>query len=927
MTEFLGSEPVRNWVSKRVEYLTGSAAAECSFKHLDASSSVSRRDHAKAKLGAATAESPYAILNVGIFGEGTDAPSLGSVAFLEPRKSPIDVIQAVGRAMRLSKGKKLGYIIVPILIPPDQNAENWLANANEKDGWSELGQILRALRSHDGRIETELSKLMEIHVPAAPERVSTMVGLARKGDRIVYRCHFGAERELHEDMKAALKGGPLSERFRPLSEVNPVYEAAETDPPEGKPLPAPSSIMTGKVNQDGSTEIREDAAARENPGRNDSIGQFNVGKSKKHAREMINRGKGRKIVPRPKPPKRPPFGQRMFNQVSEEHELDKIHANLLAKSGLRGNRVERDFNLLEEIVSEAARHLKEDSLDSELDLHFGLDRLDKKQRAKQADGCTIAALLLMNAAMLHQRIAKGQWLSGVSDMSEMKARPDVFKAITRQWNKIVRYDFRPIINPALEVTEAIEDTGRLGGLERALRHIAVEAERIAESYADLGSDHAGPLFNKVMGAQASDGAFFTRPPSASLCARLALDASGEHNWSNAETWKNLKVLDPACGSGTLLAAALTEMKRRAASVGSNEPRLAELQKLAVEDAISGLDINPVSLQLAAAQLTAGNRDIRYRKMGLHLMPYGPDRDNPEQVGIGTLELLGQKAVFPREGELGFDDPGIASERLSMEEVPVELEDAVSALKNTGIVIMNPPFSNRVKMAEKFPQTVRQEMRARMDSFLRGVIADSPDMAAFINQNSVAPSFVALAEKCLDRENGVLAMINPTVALTGPSGAEERSFLSKAFHIDTVLSSHRPGNINLSQHTNIGESMIVARRLQGERPPTRFIALDRLPKNETQVDELHGCVRGLRQGTIPNGWGEVSEWPAARINAGDWTPVMFRSPVLAEAAAKIAEDVNLPRLKTVGIAPRQEPTSLYWCNSNRLQAGKRFAFRF
>ena len=900
MTEFLGSEPVRNWVSKRVEYLTGNAAAGCSFKHLDASSSVSRRDHAKAKLGGATAESPYAILNVGIFGEGTDAPSLGSVAFLEPRKSPIDVIQAVGRAMRLSKGKKLGYIIVPIRIPLNQNAEDWLSREGEEGGWRELGQILRALRSHDGRIETDLSKLMEIHVPAAPERVSTMVGLARKGGRIVYRCHFGAGRELHEDMKAALKGGPLSERFRPLDEVNPVYEA-EANSPERKPLPAPSGIMTGKVNQDGSTEIREDAAVREKPGRDGSIGRFNVGKSKKHAREMINKGKGRKIVPRSKPPKKLPCGQRMLNLVSEEHELDKIHANLLEKSGLRGNRAERDFNLLEEIVSEAARHLKEDSLDSELDLHFGLDRLDKKQRAKQADGCTVAALLLMNAAMLHQRIAKGQWLSGVSDMSEMKARPDVFKAITRQWNKIVQYDFRPIINPALEVTEAIEDTGRLGGLERALRHIAVEAERIAESYADLGSDHAGPLFNKVMGAQASDGAFFTRPPFASLSARLALDASGEHDWSNTETWKNLRILDPACGSGTLLAAALTEMKRRAASAGSNVPRLAELQKLAVEDAISGLDINPVSLQLAAAQLTAGNQDIRYRKMGLHLMPYGPDRHNPEQVGIGTLELLGQKAVFPRDGELGFDDPGIASEQLSMEEVPVELEDAVSAVKNTGIVIMNPPFSNRVEMAKKFPQTVRQEMRARMDSFLRGVIADSPDMAAFINQNSVRPSFVALAEKCLDRENGVLAMINPTGALTGPSGAEERSFLSKAFHIDTVLSSHRPGknNINLSQHTKIGECMIVARRLQGERPPTRFIALDRLPKNETQVDELHGCLRGLRQGTIPNGWGEVSEWAAERINAGDWTPVMFRSLVLAEAAAKIAEDVNLPPLKLTG----------------------------
>ena len=34
----------------------------------------------------------------------------------------------------------------------------------------------------------------------------------------------------------------------------------------------------------------------------------------------------------------------------------------------------------------------------------------------QEDGCTIAALLLMNAAMLHQRIAAGGWLPGIYGM-------------------------------------------------------------------------------------------------------------------------------------------------------------------------------------------------------------------------------------------------------------------------------------------------------------------------------------------------------------------------------------------------------------------------------------------------------------------------------------------------------------------------------
>ena len=216
----------------------------------------------------------------------------------------------------------------------------------------------------------------------------------------------------------------------------------------------------------------------------------------------------------------------------------------------------------------------------------------------------------------------------------------------------MRHDFRPVLEPALETIYAIDETGKTGGLERALHHIAAEAERIAETYADMGADHAGPLFNRVMGNQASDGAYFTRPTAASIAARLTLDACGDEDWSEAQVWKNHKTVDLACGSGTLLAAMLTEMKRRAEERGASRDRLAVLQKLGVEETIKGLEINPVSLQLAASQLTTGNQEIRYRKMGLHLMPYGPHQDDRKRVSVGTLELLGQKARHTEKERTG-----------------------------------------------------------------------------------------------------------------------------------------------------------------------------------------------------------------------------------------------------------------------------------
>ena len=139
------------------------------------------------------------------------------------------------------------------------------------------------------------------------------------------------------------------------------------------------------------------------------------------------------------------------------------------------------------------------------------------------------------------------------------------------------HDFRPVLEAGSQrPSRPLRTTGKLAGLGRALSHIAAEAERIAETYADMGADHAGPLFNRVMGNQASDGAYFTRPVAASIAARLTLDACGDVDWTDPAVWRAHKTVDLACGSGTLLAAMLTDMKRRAREQGADKDQLASV---------------------------------------------------------------------------------------------------------------------------------------------------------------------------------------------------------------------------------------------------------------------------------------------------------------------------------------------------------------
>ena len=69
MTAVLQSEAVREWVAKQ----SGEPVAEYRLEHLDSSSSVAQRDEARRRLATANGITPHGVLNVGIFGEGTDS--------------------------------------------------------------------------------------------------------------------------------------------------------------------------------------------------------------------------------------------------------------------------------------------------------------------------------------------------------------------------------------------------------------------------------------------------------------------------------------------------------------------------------------------------------------------------------------------------------------------------------------------------------------------------------------------------------------------------------------------------------------------------------------------------------------------------------------------------------------------------------------
>ena len=95
--------------------------------------------------------------NARCLSEGVDVPALDGVVFLNPRKSVVDVVQAVGRVMRKSEGKEYGYVILPVVIPMGMSVDEALSdNKTFKVVW----QVLNALRSHDPKLENEINSLV-----------------------------------------------------------------------------------------------------------------------------------------------------------------------------------------------------------------------------------------------------------------------------------------------------------------------------------------------------------------------------------------------------------------------------------------------------------------------------------------------------------------------------------------------------------------------------------------------------------------------------------------------------------------------------------------------------------------------------------------------------------------------------------------------
>ena len=436
------------------------------------------------------------------------------------------------------------------------------------------------------------------------------------------------------------------------------------------------------------------------------------------------------------------------------------------------------------------------------------------------------------------------------------------------WWAILAVDYRPIFELACRV---LAETGQDHRWAESIKTVAGAGLRAARHAAGSRHDLLGRVFHWLLETARYDGSFYTSTPAAALLAGLAIRPGDLPD--DLADWR---VIDPACGTGTLLMAAA----HRVHDLRGPDTAEADAVKL-LERSITGLDINATACHMAATTLSLLSPSTQFRQMNIERMPYG--MQNPggakgkRDPRLGSLELLDPKAA----AEDATGQQHINTDWSSGEHIDTG-EQINTPANSQHLVIMNPPYTRDSLRYDHLGQSDKEAMKAREKKLMAGRAGHGTALGSM---------FMDLGEHLADLDHGTLAVVRPAVAVAGPSELQVRKMLGEWFQVEWVVISHDPDRLWFSENTDISEVLIVARRkAQGaDARPTKFV---RLRRNPSTAGGAVALAEALQSGTDHPGVA-VSEWPATLMAEGRWVPLGLTSAHLTTVAGALATGQRFP----------------------------------
>jgi len=505
------------------------------------------------------------------------------------------------------------------------------------------------------------------------------------------------------------------------------------------------------------------------------------------------------------------------------------------------------------------------------------------------EAANMGALVVINAMTFEERLASIH--PDIMPLETTRDQGHISKThLLKAWDSIMEIDYWPIFKMARDVVATLSEVEASEVLD--------ECARTAAKLLGMGTfgqhDLAGRIFNRLVSERKFLASFYTTIPSATLLAGLALRSEGwpTLSWADVKALSTFRVVDPACGTGTLLMAAYRQIVENHLQSSAGKPEPAELHKTLMEDIIYGADVVQAAIHLTAGTLAAMSPAITFEQMNLHTLKLHVDGDSA--VYLGSLDWLVapqvQSLFSTTEEQIG------ATSGVTGALVPRPTAD---------LVISNPPYTRRgsdrghkdtIARIFDIPEgdsETQSKIAKRTTELLRGTPA-----------NQIAghgSSFTVLADR-LVKPGGRIALVLPVTAVAGESWSEVREMLASRYQIEFVLSSHDPQLRTMSYDTDRAEILLIARQLkEGELAARRgvFVNLWQAPRLVTDALAILNGVSAAGQGAIhrsdgpPVGgvpiiiggdqWGELLDAPVA---GGPWTGARWKRALVTQFASAL-----------------------------------------
>ena len=536
-----------------------------------------------------------------------------------------------------------------------------------------------------------------------------------------------------------------------------------------------------------------------------------------------------------------------------------------------------------------------------------LARVELGDRGEQ-DGPSTKALIWLNAMLFQELLARhlDTSLLPLEHRGKRILRPDPERGpdhLVRQWIEILEINWWPIFHIAKETLKTTPGPANREAVSVLMR----AAAEIAETGTIRRHDVAGRIFHRLLDTRKFLATNYTTIPAAIMLAGLAFDERSRCwssiDFADPEAVSGLRIVDPACGSGTLLMAAAQEILKRGRRAEASAAGEREVVRPILENALYGFDVVPAAIHLAASTLCMAETRQIIRDMNLWRVRHDAADSMPR---LGSLDFLSGSPSKGNAARLPMFEEDISVRVTGAGEV----QDDVAMPRDCHLVIANPPFTRAGGPGDEmntlwnpiFGSLLDAGDADRMRSALQKTLQGTPASL----YAGLGSAFVVLAHENLP-VGGRMAFVLPATMLTGSRWSGIRRLLLNNYCVDWVIVSHDSRNrsavkglpgrrlVSFSESTRIAEVMIVATKNGADlsRSHVRFVNLMHNPDEPVQAMTLTRKLFTVDEDMVPlesraidiggASWGSVVAVPQNDLTDGAWSFAAFAQAELVLAA--------------------------------------------